>query len=198
MTDGAVGLDQVKLGTSEASERQTGGLAGWLHELFETLLLAGFIWLAVNFATARFVVDGNSMEPNFHTGEFVIVSRLAYIFGQPQRGDIVVFRFPNNPDNDYIKRIVGLPGDRVEVREGRVYVNQELLQEHYITMPAGYSGVWNMVKDEYFVLGDNRNESSDSHNWGGLDGELMVGRAWLIYWPPREWGLVLQQTYAGP
>jgi signal peptidase I len=173
---------------------------GWLREVVETILLAAIIWLAVNTATARFVVEGPSMEPNFHTGEFVLVSRMTYwkVFGEPQRGDVVVLHPPNKPNEEFIKRVVGLPGDTIEVREGQVYVNGALLEEPYIAITTSNTGVWTIGEDQYFVMGDNRRNSEDSRTWGQnqLQREMIVGKAWLIYWPPRDWQIVPHQTYA--
>ena len=127
-----LGLQELDLATASGSEgSKSDKLSGLLREGLETLLMAAIIWAGVNVATARFRVEGASMEPNLHTGKFVIVSRLAYwnVVGEPQRGDVVVFQPPTNPQEDYIKRVVGLPGDTVEIREGQVYVNGGLLEE---------------------------------------------------------------------
>lgn len=173
--------------------REESNLLGIVRELVETALLAAIIWLAVNFATARYVVEGSSMEPNLHSGQFLIVSRLSYEFGEPQRGDVIVFDYPNNPSDDYVKRIIGLPGDSVRIENGVVYVNDVVLDEPYLThsIPQFYEGQWQRVPDEqYFVLGDNRRASSDSRNWGMLSEDLIIGKAWLSYWPVNEWGIV--------
>ncbi len=169
-----------------------------VREVIETILLAAVIWLAVNFATARYVVDGQSMEPNLHTGQFLIVSRLAYRFGAPQRGDIVVFDFPNNPADDYVKRIIGLPGEEVVIEDGSIYINGQPLREPYIPaeVSVGYGrGRWVVPEDKYFVLGDNRAHSSDSRNWGMLDRQAIIGKAWISYWPPQSWGLIPHYDY---
>lgn len=192
--------DGLLIDDAPAEQEETG--RGWLREVVETLLLAVIIWLAVNTATARFVVEGPSMEPNFHTGEFVLVSRTAYwkVFGEPQRGDVIVLHPPTKPGEEFIKRLVGLPGDRVEVRDGQVFVNDVLLDEPYIEVPTNSSGVWNVGEDQYFVMGDNRRNSEDSRSWGEnqLHRDMIIGRAWLIYWPPRDWRLVQHQTYVSP
>jgi signal peptidase I len=175
---------------------------GVLREIIETVLLAAVIWLAVNFATARYVVDGQSMEPNLHTGQFLIVSRLAYKFGTPQRGDIIVFDFPGNPSDDYVKRIIGLPGDTVTIENGHVLINGNQLEEPYLpgdTMTMPSQGRWVVPGDSYFVMGDNRAHSSDSRSWGMLQYEKIIGKAWISYWPPSTWGLLPHYTYnTGP
>lgn len=179
-----------------------------LHEVVETILLAAVIWLLVNFTTARYIVEGQSMEPNLETGQFLIISRLSYFtlgdlveLGDPQRGDIIVFDFPGNPGDDYVKRVIGLPGEEVVVAEdGRVVVNGQPIGEPYLndafTQPyRGRFGTWTVPPDHYFVLGDNRNSSSDSRSWGMLDESYIVGKAWLSYWPPRDWGVIPHYDY---
>lgn len=182
----------------ELSEQANGKLPGWLREIVETLLLAGFIWLAFNVTTARFVVEGQSMEPNVHTGEFILVTKTSYWFSEPGRGDIIVFRFPNNPKEDFIKRIVGLPGDNIELQNGQFLINGEPLEELFGTIPTTSSGMWSMGQEEYFVVGDNRANSSDSRSWGPLGRQAVIGKAWLIYWPPKEWSVAPHQVYASP
>lgn len=162
----------------------------WVGEFLQTVLIAGLLFLAVNAVTARIRVEGSSMEPSLHDGDFVVVNRLAYRWGQPERGDIIVFYFPLDPDRRFIKRVIGLPGDTVTIRDGRVYVNGEPLEEPYVAAPPRYNGTWTVGPGELFVLGDNRNNSSDSQNWGNLPMEAVIGKAVLVYWPPQAMGLI--------
>jgi signal peptidase I len=167
--------------------------AGWartLAEIVQTVLLAGVLFLAVNFVTARIRVEGSSMEPSLHDGEFVVVNRLAYRWSLPERGDIVVFRFPLNPDRRFIKRVIGLPGDQIQISEGQVLVNGLEIDEPYIAAAPRYAGEWAVGNGEVFVLGDNRNNSSDSQNWGMLPLDDIIGRAILVYWPVAEAGVI--------
>lgn len=165
-----------------------------IREIGETIALVAVIFTLVNLASARFVVDGPSMQPNFETGQFVIVSRVNYLIGEPQRGDVVVFQYPGNLADDYIKRVIGTPGDTVEIRNTQVYVNGELLNEPYINEPCEPSrcgdNVWELGEDEYFMMGDNRNHSSDSRGFGPVARKLIIGEALLRYWPPQDWGIV--------
>jgi signal peptidase I len=163
-------------------------LARGLLELLQTVVVAALLFFAVNLVTARIRVEGSSMEPTLHDGELVVVYRLAYRWQAPQRGDIVVFRFPLDPDRRFIKRIIGLPGDTIAVHDGRVWVNGDALDEPYIAAPPRYDGEWQVRDDEVFVLGDNRNNSSDSQNWGPLPVRDLIGKAVLVYWPPEEMG----------
>jgi signal peptidase I len=177
----------------------------FIRELIETILLIAGIYTFVNLATARFVVDGDSMLPNFETDQFIIVSRLSYIIGEPQRGDVVVFHYPENPDRDFIKRVVGLPGETLSIFGGRVYVNGRLLDEPYIDLPyreTFCTGVrypdsctWLLGPDEYFVLGDNRNHSKDSEDFGPVAREYIVGRAFVRYWPVADWGMITHWSF---
>lgn len=169
-----------------------------LGELLQTVLIAGLLFLAVNLITARIRVEGNSMEPSLHDGEFVVVSRLSYRWGEPQRGDIVVFHFPLDPGRRFIKRVIGEQGDIVQIRSGDVFVNGEQLNEPYIAASPHYSGEWRIGEGQVFVLGDNRNNSSDSQNWGMLPSDQIIGKAVLVYWPPNELGLIPHYELEAP
>ncbi|HBY93477.1 MAG TPA: signal peptidase I [Chloroflexi bacterium] len=139
----------------------------------------------------NFRIEGFSMEPTLHEGQYLIVNKLIYYLHPPQRGDIIVFAFPKGPERDFIKRVIGLPGDTVEIRPGEVLVNGESIQEPYHPESVMYSyPPTTLGPNEYFVLGDNRNNSSDSHTWGLLERKYIIGKAWLSYWPPKAWGLV--------
>jgi signal peptidase I len=166
-----------------------------LREMLETILLTVILFLALNALTGRFQVRGSSMEPTLHDGQYLVISKLTYWLHPPARGDVIVFAPPNNPANDYIKRVVGLPGEEVEIRDGALWVEGIRLEEPYINSAGFYSGVWTLGEGEYFVLGDNRNNSSDSHSWGVLPEDNIVGKAWLSYWPPEEWSIVTHHAF---
>ncbi len=171
----------------------TGESAGWgrfFLDILETLLLSAALFLVINALSARVRVDGFSMLPTLQDGEFVLVNRLAYRFDAPQRGDIIVFHFPPDPTQDLIKRVIGLPGDTINVQGGVVFVNDEPLPEPYIAQAPFYTGSWVVPAGNLFVLGDNRNDSSDSHSWGMLPFENIVGKAVLIYWPFQNLQLI--------
>jgi len=165
-------------------------LLGILVDILETLLLSVVLFFIINAVSARIRIDGSSMEPNFHHDEFVIVSKVNYRIGEPERGDVVVFDFPRNITQEYIKRVIGLPGEEIQIKDGQVFVNGVALTEPYLKMEPRYEGEWLVPENELFVLGDNRNNSSDSHNWGMVPMENVVGEALLVYWPPSSWGLV--------
>jgi signal peptidase I len=159
-------------------------------DIIETLLLAVVLFLGINAISARVRVDGFSMRPTLEDGEFVLVSKLNYRFGVIERGDIIVFHYPVNPDTELIKRVIGLPGDHIKVQDGAVSVNGQTLTEPYIAAAPLYSGEWLVPQGQLFVLGDNRNDSSDSHSWGYLPSANVVGKAVVIYWPPPMWDVI--------
>jgi signal peptidase I len=162
----------------------------FMLDLLETLVLAVVLFLVINAVSARVRVDGFSMLPTLEDGEFILVNRLAYKFAEPKRGEIIVFRSPVVPDEDLIKRVIGLPGDDVEIRDGSVLVNGTMLDEPYIASAPIYAGKWQVVDGYLFVLGDNRNDSSDSHSWGLVPMPNVVGRSILIYWPFDQWDIL--------
>jgi len=172
------------------SPHQRGRLLKLIREVGETILIAGVLFLAVNLVTARIRVEGSSMEPSLHDGEFVVINRLAYRWANPDRGEIIVFNFPLDPERRFIKRIIGLPGDTISVHQGTVFVNGIALEEPYIYAAPQYDGEWVVEEGHYFVLGDNRNNSSDSQNWGSLEAEDIIGKAVVIYWPITDLGII--------
>jgi signal peptidase I len=161
-----------------------------IREIIETLLLTVFIFWIVNTATGRFRIEGFSMLPTLQEGEYVIIDKLSYYLNEPERGDVIVLHFPNDRSRDFIKRVIGIPGDHIDISDGVVKINGVPLSEPYINAEPSYNGTWEVPEGQYFVLGDNRNNSSDSHNWSFLPRDDIVGKAWLIYWGPENWGLV--------
>lgn len=173
----------------EPSLSRSFGIRSWLQDVLETLLLAAILFLVINTLTGRYQVHGQSMEPSLHNGQYLIASKAVYWLRAPERGDVVVLDPPNERSEvPYIKRVIGLPGDVVEVREQRVWVNGVALNEPYINAPPYYTGNWVVNEEQYFVLGDNRNNSSDSHAWGLLPRDRILGKAIFSYWPPETWG----------
>ncbi len=163
-----------------------------LTEVIQTIVLALLLFVAINFITARIRVDGQSMEPTFHNGDYVVVNRLAYKIGDIERGDVVVFPYPLDPQRDLIKRVIGLPGDRVSVISGIVYVNDAALMEEYISEPPVDAMSQVTVPDGYvFLMGDNRNDSQDSRSWGPVAINNLIGKAVFRYYPFNALGVVL-------
>jgi len=159
------------------------------REVLETVVLTIVIFVLARAALQNFKVDGMSMEPNLHNSEYVLVNKVDYLVESPHRGDIVVFQAvpARQPDRDYIKRVIGLPGETVAVHGGAVFINQRRLSEPYIKEPPTYTFATRLVpRGSYFVLGDNRNNSFDSSRWSAtpwLARKYIIGKAWIIYWP---------------
>lgn len=184
-----------------------------VREILLVVILALAIFLLVQSTMQHFQVEGASMEPSLSNREHILVNRATYfhvnqgwashiipflkwsgdagyLFHPPNRGDIVVFRFPKDNHRDFIKRIIAVPGDTVEIKQGKVYVNGRALKETYIKEPPRYDmPLQRIPPDSYFVLGDNRNNSDDSHVWGIVPSQNIVGKPWATVWPPKDWGL---------
>lgn len=170
-----------------------------LVELVETLAITLVLFLAARASLQPFTVQGQSMEPTLHNHEYILVEKVTYWLHAPQRGDVVVFRYPGDPSVDYIKRVIGLPGDHVQIHDGGVYVNGKRLTEKYIAAPPDYSGCTycdvTVPRNDLFVLGDNRDNSSDSHEWGLLPRGNVIGRAWISYWPLPDLSILSEPSY---
>ena len=166
-------------------------MKAFIREIVGLILLAVVISLLLQVVLPRFEVVGSSMEPSLHDGQRLIINKAVYFFREPEAGEVVVFQPPNNRRTDYIKRIIALPGDVVEIKEGVVYVNDSPLDEPYIKDEPSYTlSPEEIPENNYFVLGDNRNNSNDSHNGWTVPRQNIVGKAWLSIWPPSQWGLV--------
>ena len=187
-----------------------------VSETLEVIALAIIMFVAVRAVAQNFIVDGASMVPSFHNGDALIVNRLAYRtldlsllpgveksdwtpFGEPEIGDVIVFKFPLDPKRDFIKRVIALPGQTVEIHDGTVFVEGRALTEPYISdQPAYNYGPEVVPPGQLFVLGDNRNNSYDSHSWGMLEQSLIIGRADLRYWPFGEIGRIQHDAPLAP
>ena len=168
-----------------------------LREFVETVLFALLIYALIHtFLFQNYRVVGRSMDPTLENDQFLVVNRLGYRLHDPQRGDVIVFDDPRDDGRRLIKRVIGLPGELLEVKQGQVFINQLRLDEPYIVNPGRYSQPPTPIpEDQYYVLGDNRNNSNDSHNWGTLPRQKIVGKAWLTYWPPELWGVIPHESY---
>lgn len=148
-------------------------------------------------------IKGQSMEPNFQDGEFLLTDKVTYRFSQPKRGDVIVFEAPGTNNEEFIKRIIGLPGETISVINGETKINGAELSENYLPdsfITDGGAFLKNgqnvtIPDNHYFVMGDNRAASSDSRTWGFVAKEKITGRAWITYWPPPKFGVVEGVTY---
>jgi len=170
----------------------------FLRDTLLTIVLTIAIFFLIQSTVQVSIVTGSSMEPNLHDTQRLVVNKAIYMFHPPQRGDIIVFHPPGNSgDVPYIKRVIGLPGDTIEIKKGKVYVNGSPLQEPYIKDSPAYT----LHEEEidagtYFVLGDNRNNTSDSHVWGSVPRSNIIGKAWLSIWKPQWWGLAPNYSFS--
>ncbi len=183
-------------------KRRPGFFRSFFREVWEfakIVLISLAIVLPVRLFIAQpFIVRGASMVPNFEDGQYLIIDELSYLLRNPQRGEVIVFRYPQDPSQFFIKRIIGLPGETVSIQQGTVTIitaadtdgfelDEAYLPPHLVTAPNSRI---TLEGSEYFVMGDNRLESSDSRRWGALEKEFLIGRAFLRLWPVNELGLV--------
>jgi len=163
----------------------------FFRDVVVTVVVTVVIFILIQTTLQVSVIHGYCMEPNLHEGQRLVVNKAAYFFGQPEQGDIIVFHPPTNPEGvPYIKRIIGVAGETIEVKDGEVYVDGQTLDEPYIKEPPAYTlHEEEIPKDSYFVLGDNRNNSNDSHNGWTVPRQNIIAKAWLSIWPPQYWGL---------
>ncbi|MFI5241103.1 MAG: signal peptidase I [Microgenomates group bacterium] len=178
-------------------------LGAFFLDVLEVIVFAIGIFFFVYLLIMRpHKIKGQSMHPNFPDGEYLLTQRVSYYLGDPEKGDVVVFKPPISDEDEFIKRVVAMPGERVSVRAGKVYVNSELLKEDYLV--DIYTDDGNFLQEgqeftvpegQYFVMGDNRPHSSDSRSWGPITKKSMTGKAWLIYWPPKLAGFVPKFIY---
>ena len=170
-------------------------LKGNIRQILITILIVVVIFLGMHYSLQSFTVSGQSMEPSFVDGEWLLVDKLTYRFSSPGRGDVIIFNPPVNSDQPYIKRIIGLPGEFIEIKDSRIYISNDEGDFEYVEttdlpdISPSYSKSWQIPEDSYFVLGDNRPVSGDSRSFGPVPRENIVGRVWIRYWPPSEWGL---------
>lgn len=179
-------------------------LGAFFLDIIQVVIFAASIFLFVYFLILQpHKIKGNSMYPNFQNGEFLLTEKVTYRLNDPQRGDVVVFKAPTNENEEFIKRVVGLPGDRISIINNKVYINSKMLNEFYldselITSPGNFLDEEEEVivpGGEYFVLGDNRPHSSDSRAWGFVKKEKITGRAWVVYWPIDKTRVVEKINY---
>ena len=179
-------------------------LGAFFLDILEVIVFAVGIFFFVYLLIMRpHKIKGQSMSPNFPDGEYLLTEKVTYYLHQPERGDVVVFTPPVSDTDEFIKRIIGLPGDQVMVKGGRVYINDQLLDEPYLSpdlltedgsfLPEGQE--YTVPAGQYFVLGDNRPHSSDSRFWGPITKKSISGRAWVIYWPMNLAGSVPKPSY---
>ncbi len=180
-------------------------LGAFFLDILEVIFLALGLFLFIYLLILQpHKIKGASMMPNFPDSEFLLTDKVSYRFGEPKRGDVIVFKAPIDENEEFIKRIIGLPGEKVKIQSGHVYINGKLLDESAYLDPSVYTSGADFSKEgqeyivpggKYYVLGDNRPHSSDSRYWGPVTKDKITGHAWLIYWPINKAGSVQKITY---
>lgn len=175
-------------------------VTSFIWEIAKIVIISLAIIIPIRyFLFQPFFVRGASMEPNFEDGEYLIIDEISYRFNDPQRGDVIIFKYPNNPSQYYIKRIIGLPEETVKIEDGNVIIfnkknlsgfilEESIYLEEDIFVPGNMET--KLDENDYFVLGDNRQASSDSRRWGPVPRHYIIGRAWIRAWPFNRLGLV--------
>lgn len=179
-------------------------LSAFFLDIIQVVVFAIAIFLLIYLLILQpHKIKGDSMQPNFPNAEYLLTDKVTYRFESPRRGDVVVFKAPNGNGEEFIKRIIGLPGEKISVKNGHVYINGKRLKEEYLasnlyTSGGKYlpEGVEKKIPEgKYFVMGDNRPRSSDSRTFGPISRDDITGRAWLVYWPPQKVGFVTKPNY---
>jgi signal peptidase I len=173
-------------------------MLSFVQSVLVTVLLAFLIRF---FVVQPFIVEGSSMEPNFHDQQYIIIDKLTYRFTEPKRGQVIVFHPPTEPSQNYIKRIIGLPGETVKIENGDVFINNQKVDEPYLGIQNHQTDQMRqrdpitLPSNEYFVMGDNRSHSSDSREWGELEKSNIEGRTWFIALPFQDFHVIKLPTY---
>lgn len=179
-------------------------IGAFFLDILQVVFFAGAIFLVLYLLVMQpHRIKGASMEPNFHDGEYLLTDKITYRFNKPSRGDVVIFKEPGNSGDDFIKRILGLPGEKVSIKGGRVYVDGQEVPETYLPLsletaggaflPEGKELI--VPEGQLFVLGDNRNHSQDSRAFGFINKDTIIGRAWFLYWPLSDLGIIKGVNY---
>jgi len=180
---------KINNGQLKARGKKKSGFVEILESIVIAVVLAALIRI---FIFSPFYIPSGSMEPTLQIGDRIIVSKLNYHFTKPARGDIIVFRFPLDPDRDFVKRVIALGGETIAFRDSQLYINGKPVDEDYLPEDLQFPdfGPVKVPEGSYFMMGDNRNNSDDSRRWGPLPEEYIIGKSILIYWPPARIGLL--------
>lgn len=161
------------------------------REIVETVALTVLIFIVIRFVIQSYHVEGTSMQTTLTSDNYVIVNKVSFLFHAPERGDVIVFHYPLDTTRDFIKRVIGLPGDDVKVDSTHVWVNGVLLKEPYVNLSENPKAEeWKVPANDYFVMGDHRSVSDDSRDWGYVPKDFIVGKAVVVYWPTQSWQFI--------
>jgi len=172
---------------SQKSQRRSSGR--FMREVLESVIIAVLLAVLIKvFLFQNFIIPSESMVPTLQIGDTIYINKLTYKFSDPQRGDVIVFKYPVDPKRDFVKRVIGLPGETVQVKNSKVLVDAKEIDQPYLPQGLKYGdyGPFKIPRGEYFVMGDNRSNSSDSRVWGTLPRENILGKAMFIYWPVKR------------
>ncbi len=194
---------QEELGGKAKVTEILGSIGSFIYSFTETVLISLVLAIVLYlFIMTPHEVVGNSMHPTYKNGEFLMANKISYKFSEPQRGDVVIFKYSDT--QDFIKRIIGIPGDKVMIKDGKIYINDELLDESNYLADTVISNGGSYIhegqtitvnEEQYFVCGDNRTNSSDSREFGPVDESKIKGKAWIVFFPFNEFRLVQHETY---
>lgn len=194
----------VKTTQTEKISSIFSSISQFILSFLETVVVALVISVVLYlFIMTPHEVVGNSMHPTYKNGEYLMANKITYRIGDPQRGDVIIFKYSET--QDFIKRVIGLPGDTVMLKDGHIYINDKILDESGYLSDSVYTNGGNFLKegeskivpeDQYFVSGDNRPHSSDSREFGPINREDIKGKAWIVYFPFSEFRIVQHETYA--
>lgn len=188
--------------TTTTVERGVNKIGAFFWDILETIVFALAIFVIVYLFLAQpHQVQGNSMVPNFLSGEYILTNKITYRFEDPERGHVVVFKSPL--EKDFIKRIIAVPGEKIKILGGKVYINDKLLNESYLPattftqegLKLHDGETLTLPEGQYAVFGDNRNQSYDTRDWGFIEKKDIIGKAWVIYWPLNKMGFVPHADY---
>jgi len=194
---------QQELGGKAKVTEVLGSIGSFIYSFTETVLISLVLAIVLYlFIMTPHEVVGNSMHPTYKNGEFLMANKISYKFSEPQRGDVIIFKYSDT--QDFIKRIIGIPGDKVMIKDGRIYINDKLLDESSYLEDTVVSNGGSYIhegqtitvnENQYFVCGDNRTNSSDSREFGPVDVSKIKGKAWIVFFPFNEFRLVQHETY---
>lgn len=170
----------------ENQETRLGQIKGPVKEVIESVVIAVLLAVVIRvFLFQFFVIPSASMEPTLTEGDMIAANKIVYRFSEPKRGDIIVFKYPLDPERDFVKRLIGLPGEKLQIKSSTLYINGKVTPEPYLPKGLKFQdyGPVTVPKDKFFMMGDNRNDSLDSRSWGEMPRENIIGKASFIYWP---------------
>jgi signal peptidase I len=184
-----ISRDDTSLESQSDGDNKPDRVKGPVREVFESIVIAVILAVIIRVLLFQFfIIPSGSMEPTLTDGDMIVANKMIYRFSEPKRGDIIVFKYPPNPDRDFVKRLIGLPGEKVLIKDSILHINGKVIAESYLPKGLKFQdyGPVTVPEDKYFMMGDNRNNSLDSRAWGEMPKENIIGKASVIYWPIKR------------